>query len=856
MLPGSGQHPVPPPQLVKLVCNVAVADATGGVCLLLPEAAGMDHLVAVMAALSKLPEDSRKLSRDLVERTFQPGQKVRVLPDGFVYKVAQPISYGGKNGYFLQYLDAKRGSGNGRFAVWGDDLKRLEPTERSRPLGPDRQEWSDAQPTSIDRLCGASTLGNHALLSNRVTLIGSMADLERFLGETTLLPKDHDDLVDAAVPLGAEFPWGSIDEDGTIYIEHPRATPGEPLIAATRNFVAARKASDAAPPGSKLFVSRWLEGCLQNLEALSRIAQRQRVIVIADGGSRDRVGPLKRDGWTVWEPTPAELLGDETPRHFGLRCVDVNFEAAHREQRCKIHFHSTTDHRLHECSRLLRDLGDAIDSMDPETDEILDDRVEDKVAELWSLFLEACGWLVVPESEHHDEYRSRLAETKLEIALLERVTAPEVINFLKQIVVELKVFLDTQPPGTTTPKGAALLEAIDRFQPAAVVFGGTREREHARQVLDGIIEAERIRAVTEPRVFGETERILGCSLMARKAFARFMDPCPASDITLVAYDFEQEIYSGRLKRRGSIRQAYSPDLETRKRLTGLQLPSNPLPGPQFERVPDEVELEKGIERIAATRLKPTFSLPTATGESEHTREGRLCRFAGCSWAVFTSGHSISVVSHGSSGNIERRGVEELHSGDRLLIREAGDKDVIRLLAEDDIGPGVYATLWEQGQCWREALKRISTDPMTLWRKLATFGLHRDPVTVRYWLLDDGVIGPRSYEDIALIVEASGGKPDADIWAKCWDSIIQLRSLHMRAGMRLTKVLEEECSDHLFDDFEHEQPVQLSLGLLWLVRVAEIQPLAHWPANQVNQLHWGRVDWREQMLREVLTPEET
>jgi hypothetical protein len=199
-------------------------------------------------------------------------------------------------------------------------------------------------------------------------------------------------------------------------------------------------------------------------------------------------------------------------------------------------------------------------------------------------------------------------------------------------------------------------------------------------------------------------------------------------------------------------------------------------------------------------------------------------------------------------------VDDLQSGDRILLREAGDKDVIRLIAEDNAGPGRYAELWERCNRWKSALRAISTNPFTLWQKLSWFGLHRDPVTIRYWLLDEGVIGPRLRDDISIIVEAAGERPDDKKWDECWDAIVKLRGLHMQAGQQLTHALEEECRDLLFVDFDHEQAVELSLGLLWLVKLEEIQGLAHWPANIVNHLHWGREDWREEMLQNAILSE--
>lgn len=851
LLPGSMGEPVPPTRLMKIVCNAALAETTGGLCILLPLPAGMDHLTAVMCALACLPKDSAESTTEQIAKTFKDGQKVRVLPDGFVYKVAGGVKIGSEQGYWLQYLDAKKGSGNGRFAIWGDNLRRLEPTERSRPLGPDRKLWSKPLPTSIDQLCGANTLGNHALLTNRVTLLGSRSDLEAFLEETRLLPQSEYPPADFPA-LGRDFPWGSISEDGIAYIEFPRSTPGEPLIAATRNFAAARKASELASPASKLFVSRWLEGALQNFETLSRIADRQRVILLVDASARDRVGLFKKEGWTVWELSPDELL-DDPVRSTGIQSLDRNARAAERSRRLKLECETATNAELSGCHESLRSLGEAIANVDAEETEILDDRVEDLLSKLWSLFLDAAGWLVAPDAEQHRTFVGKLGDTSDAVAMLRAFSTAEILNPIRDAVDALVAFAALHKPGTTTPKGLALLGTIESRKPDTIVFGSIQERDHAKLALDGLIEPERIVSVAEVREHGAGEILVACSMMARKSFSRFFDPCPAETVTLVGYDFEQEIYDRRLKLRRSLQARLSPDRGTKERLTGL--PTNEPEGvaqPVAPAPPRELE---GIERVAAASRKPRYDLPHADrSESDQTREGRLCRFAGCSWAVFTPNHSLSVLSHEGSAALSRKTVDDLQSGDRILLREAGDKDVIRLIAEDIAGPGRYAELWDKCDRWKSALRAISANPFTLWQKLSWFGLHRDPVTIRYWLLDEGVIGPRLRDDISIIVEAAGERPDDKKWDECWDAIVRLRGLHMQAGMRLTHALEEECRDLLFVDFEHEQAVELSLGLLWLVKVEEIQGLAHWNANIVNHLHWGREDWREEMLQNAILSE--
>jgi hypothetical protein len=204
------------------------------------------------------------------------------------------------------------------------------------------------------------------------------------------------------------------------------------------------------------------------------------------------------------------------------------------------------------------------------------------------------------------------------------------------------------------------------------------------------------------------------------------------------------------------------------------------------------------------------------------------------------------VSGSGGKTIERKTVDDLAVGDRLIIREAGQNDVIRLLAEDKIGVAEYDQLWQKSRKWRQALLRISNNPADLWQKLSWGGLHRDRLTIRGWLLDDSTIGPRNRDDLTIIAELADDEPDAPAWTECWDAINKLRGLHMQAGMRLGRLLDEECQGLLDETIDKETAIELSLGLVWLVQVREIHQIADWPTNMVNHLNWGNEAWQSRI----------
>lgn len=69
---------------------------------------------------------------------------------------------------------------------------------------------------------------------------------------------------------------------------------------------------------------------------------------------------------------------------------------------------------------------------------------------------------------------------------------------------------------------------------------------------------------------------------------------------------------------------------------------------------------------------------------------------------------------------------------------------------------------------------------------------------------------------------------------------------MQAGMRLGRLLDEECQGLLDETIDKETAIELSLGLVWLVQVREIHQIADWPTNMVNHLNWGNEAWQSRI----------
>jgi hypothetical protein len=191
---------------------------------------------------------------------------------------------------------------------------------------------------------------------------------------------------------------------------------------------------------------------------------------------------------------------------------------------------------------------------------------------------------------------------------------------------------------------------------------------------------------------------------------------------------------------------------------------------------------------------------------------------------------------------------DLQIGDLLLVRDGGEKDVIRETAEAIAGREQYATLRAQAAIWRHALRQSDLRPDELRERLAECGLDRGLPTIRYWLSTDGPIGPNDPSTaLPVIAEALGKDHDDSGWRTCAAAIQTVRRLHVEAGFRLTAMLLAECGQSVLEHSEHETPFELSLGTVWLLEVEQLEVHADWPAGQVNRIQWESESWRRKLM---------
>jgi hypothetical protein len=219
---------------------------------------------------------------------------------------------------------------------------------------------------------------------------------------------------------------------------------------------------------------------------------------------------------------------------------------------------------------------------------------------------------------------------------------------------------------------------------------------------------------------------------------------------------------------------------------------------------------------------------------------RLVNFSDGSYAFVTETLRIPVVTELVSGTVRDgykiplRKLKEIHPGDVLVFRESGRKDVIRALADAQLGREA-PRIRETAAHWQQALRESGLSETKLMQKLKDVNCTRTAQTVRLWLTDDSMIGPLKEADLEAIAYALGDQKLLESAPQIWKAIQLLRSEHLSAGMRLTWILLEKLPERLIEVRDGRARVQIDNATsAWIVQVDSIADRSELrPRSQVN-----------------------
>lgn len=395
----------------------------------------------------------------------------------------------------------------------------------------------------------------------------------------------------------------------------------------------------------------------------------------------------------------------------------------------------------------------------------------------WALFLTLCQTLTPLDESRFDELKQRVAALVAAIADAETWWDDSALETAKNTCEAFGPALAAIQ--RENPKWAALLSWSRRHPSGMVLTRGTMRAElsdHSESVHLSCIDASAFRGPVGDAL---VPAWFGADRMRRLLFVPGVE-----HMTMLLHRVELQWYEGLLRQRSACMRQVRRLVETHGRFSALHLPTEEAIQPVETNVlmPDEV-----IHDVRHAR-----ALRVLRDGSTDRVAARLVHFSGGLWAAFLPSHPVQTATHlieqigdsGPAAELRDVAAADLEVGDHVLLLRGSDRDALREAVDAEAPAGARAAASE----WKRALRRWVDSGRSAEEAaagLARLNCRRTTATVRRWLEDELMIGPRDEDvDVAAIAKLTGDRALAAAEAECVAAIRLLRGLHLKVAGRL------------------------------------------------------------------------
>lgn len=795
-------------------------------CFIFPRKAEIAPLTAALYSLGRFAVDFPKLAEEYALRSFQRGQRVRLVPEGKIY-VFGGVWPGLETRFRLEILNEKAA-----FTWPVSEILRIEPTQRKIPKG----HFADADNARreaplcpLDKLIGTRTFGNTSLARNQVLYLGGRSEIEEFLENTFLTSTTS--LTPCST--GTLLATGHIDENGAIKPRDAYQAAGEPLIAISSRIENVAAACAMASPRSKVVI---VDGAkrITDLSRFDSIAERQNLIIVAETDDEDKLRELNDRGCRFWRFSLEDFEMKGQGSRGGRFFYEV-FRSAHNEAAFKTEVCACVNEHLEQLSVALQTCQKSLDESEGDETRLL-------LLQMFGLLMHCAGLLEPPDSGERDRLRVK-SDRIIAAAQARMMWLPDTsATALREACEALRSSIEDPQLGEA--KGSAAQKLVESLQREGVAKIGFVARSNSnRLVVKAWVEKQ---ALTCPVLLpssaadsGFFDRLICTAWPNSGQFVRLLRRHSAPLIYLIAYPFESrwlQLFKQRQRSASAIPSINSAEKSGLVGLSGDHLwpEVSAVPLPADEVVGGSLPVYDFEEAFNQRGLIPVAE------PSEDSVPARLVNFSGDSFAFLTETLRIPVVTDLISGEVDERykvplrKLREIRPSDVLVFRDGGRRDVIRALADAQLGAQA-PVLRDTAARWHQALRESGLGEAALINELEEVNCPRTPQTVHSWLTDDSMIGPQTRADLEAMAYAVGSQKLLESVPEIWSAIQILRGEHLSAGMRLSRILLEQLPQRRAELRAGRTRVEIDNATsAWIVQVENIADRAELrPRSQVN-----------------------
>ena len=818
------------PRFFGFILAAAAKPGSGACCIVLDKTPGTTAIAAILSGLMRLQRDFPRLVEHYARTALKNGQLVKVRPSDFVYE------YEGVWEDFPSFFKLKILGEDSWRSFPLIDVLRLEPTDHVRPKGTGASDLGEFERSHLDHLLDLTTCGNNSLIQNAVLVQIPRAHFARIADVTTLSPVQAEEFA----RLSCFLPWGSIGHNGTLIPGDSFQVVGEPLIAATSVPEDLVLACSSAEAGTKTVLVDSARRLARDLQAFDDIADRQRLVILASPDENEDLDLLRDRDCPVWHMSADQVLIGEAldGKRARASLVGATVRAADVRRRCSVTTVDCHDDRLQATATSLEGVAEMIE----DREEVFE--AEEILARVFRILFE-CSECCFGMGE---DTIADLRAAREQIAQHSRWLEPAARGTLLDAVNALEDAVTNEAGGQKAQEFLNILANHDGS--LAVAARSPRTSERLRDDLLALGADLPVLPVSAFSCDREFDGIVVPAWPNDHRFTRLRHLSIAPDIRILAYPFEKKWILRHQVREHAHARSIGLDSDELSSILGIKprflTPFDSAggnvenPDPHGRGTLFDLPVFRLEERVARRRVTRP---PLASG-GEDGREAQLVQFFGGCYALLTEWAELPVLnnlidsSQGDNAKFANATASRLSTGDFVLFRASGDKEFLRLIAEESLGGEEYQRNRDIAERWKVPLRRLGRGPAEIQRRLADHGLVRTPPTVAGWLGNPDRIGPGNHDDIETIATIAGDTELLGIKDEVRDAITRIRGAHLTAGMQLTRLILGELRGRLNELGDQPTLLHLDYGQAWVVQVESVETeRRQYAANNVNRLLW-------------------
>jgi len=813
------------PDILKICSILSTGIAFGQseirrLLFLFPRSAESALWLAVCTCLATLKNDFLSAVEKLPP--FSKGQKL-LLDNKFVVEFDGEEHIDGQRFMWVKYKEQKEVPLSRKIFPIHERL-RFQPVSTQKQLSVFKHTPAPSL-HPLDQLLKIQSYGNRALFQNRVILVSLLGKARDFATRTPVRvqskQKNENKIGYALADL---FQWGNINADGIMNPWHHHQIKAQPVLAVASDLLSVREYFRERTGSSPLLILDGSSSFFRDLDALDEVLDNPLPsIAIVERGEAETARLLSDRSFGIWDWSRNEIqaiISEENGSHIAHRKSPF----FHFNRSLKNYSRMKVEEILCE-DPVIQSAADKLEALHMETGGGSQE-INLLVSRLYGCLLPVAR-LIRPvwytkNTDWKQKIMSRIEKAESGLSRHKMWITSTADQNIRGFLGDIRKIV-SDGGSRHSAKAGALREVIPGHGegPFAIVASDVMERmlvqNYWKENLAGV---DRIHFCCPSTLFDnqtDYRKMIICGWLGAKRMRQIMESFMAEEIIILTYPFEKAWLRSVMDR---WRDTTTGGLNAETKAKLLRVMPDELPPPDsIEEERDERDKYGRAFDISEFELKLRAYRMAAMAEADHSGEAtasaKFAEFSEDRFAFLTESYRIPVITDLFSGRttesdeIPRKTVSELKPGDYVIFREGSQGDLIREMADQGLEKAGKRHLRRVAGIWRTALKEFASSVIEILLKNqkiipeehspedATFivaevlkqkGCKRHPQTVRNWLTDEDIIGPRSAGDLKTIAEVTG---HADLNARFQEirrAIKEVRGAHLQASRYLAESL--------------------------------------------------------------------